>query len=629
MDNKELKKIKALTWYSYDDIVSKAKEDLDRGDSAMANIRLELNSEMKMYRSQKKNSKKEKVGDWTVYSTHSALMALSYINRPECEFTTDSVSIPQINKVNNLNSSYKDDFSKDDMEILKYWQDFWLFMSGISITARTGWDGTKKRNRFSHIDTRYWIPDPDGDYVSGEYSYNGFYRNLYESSLRSQGLWDDNLSAQNKNEIVFDPEKEDKVSGWMLDQWDAIWEGANQKYRIDYYFGYINPKNKKGKPIKIMAVLWNSRELLLDVKVIDFFPFAFKYWSPDGSITGMRVGKITGDVQKVKAEIANLRLDKSKSELYPMWLRNKRIIPDTSDLTFGLNKVIDAIPLEGQSVKDGLVPIQKDYRVDQSFIIDNSLDRSVQDATAVNAVVKGNTPERREAVGVVDQAMESSDTIMAFRAKIESWGEKQMMRIYIQGIRMDMKSGDKKSIKALGWYGTITKTITIKDLDLSDDVDIKITTAIEKKKNQQELQVAYGQAIGMAAALGLSESAQRFMYRDYFESIGLPPEKAERIVDYTPDEIEAIANVSLLNQGVYIEVKQYYDPMTHLSAIKSAKPWINTDLYRRWLLALYKAKWQPSQMVQWGGNQDAIKNNMAAQASAWLSNQASQIINNQ
>lgn len=107
---------------------------------------------------------------------------------------------------------------------------------------------------------------------------------------------------------------------------------------------------------------------------------------------------------------------------------------------------------------------------------------------------------------------------------------------------------------------------------MSDDVDIKITTAIEKKKNQQELQVAYGQAIGMAAALGLSESAQRFMYRDYFESIGLPAEKAERIVDYTPDEIEAIANVSLLNEGIYIEVKQHYDPMTHLSAIKSAKP---------------------------------------------------------
>lgn len=60
----------------------------------------------------------------------------------------------------------------------------------------------------------------------------------------------------------------------------------------------------------------------------------------------MRVSKITGDVQRVKAEIANLRLDKSKSELYPMWIRNSRMIPNASDLEFGLNKVIDANPLE-------------------------------------------------------------------------------------------------------------------------------------------------------------------------------------------------------------------------------------------------------------------------------------------
>lgn len=31
-------------------------------------------------------------------------------------------------------------------------------------------------------------------------------------------------------------------------------------------------------------------------------------------------------------------------------------------------------------------------------------------------------------------------------------------------------------------------------------------------------------------------------------------------------------NVDLLNEGIEVEVKMDYDPMTHLTAIKSAKP---------------------------------------------------------
>jgi hypothetical protein len=75
-------------------------------------------------------------------------------------------------------------------------------------------------------------------------------------------------------------------------------------------------------------------------------PFAFSYWRPDGTPTGMRVTAITGDIQRVKAEFSNLRLDKSKAELYPMYLRNKRLIPNATDLEFGFNKIIDVNPLE-------------------------------------------------------------------------------------------------------------------------------------------------------------------------------------------------------------------------------------------------------------------------------------------
>lgn len=196
---------------SEEDFLSKIRSDLDRGDAAMSQLRLDMDADMKLYRSQKKNAKKEKIGDYTVFSTHSALMAMSYINQPESSFSTDSVSIDEMAKVNNLNAAYKDDFNRTDMEIVKYWQDFWKFMTGVSITARTGWDGENKSNKFEAVDTRYWIPDPDGDYLTGEYSYNGFYKNMYESKLRDMGIWNDDLNKHDTNSMTFDPEKSDKT----------------------------------------------------------------------------------------------------------------------------------------------------------------------------------------------------------------------------------------------------------------------------------------------------------------------------------------------------------------------------------------------------------------------------------
>ncbi len=125
---------------SEDDILLQIKSQEDRGNNAMGQIRNDIDADFKLYRSQKKAKAKEKIGDWTVYSTHSALMALSYSNRPETEFISDTASIIEQNKIRMLNAKYKNDFDSDNIEILKYWEDFYMFMTGVSITARVGWN---------------------------------------------------------------------------------------------------------------------------------------------------------------------------------------------------------------------------------------------------------------------------------------------------------------------------------------------------------------------------------------------------------------------------------------------------------------------------------------------------------
>lgn len=113
--------------------------------------------------------------------------------------------------------------------------------------------------------------------------------------------------------------------------------------------------------------------------------------------------------------------------------------------------------------------------------------------------------------------MDSSDTMMAFRAKIEAWGEKQKLRLYLNGLREDLKDGDKKEIDIITSYGIITREIGRKDLILKESLRIRVTTAIEKNAKEEKLKAAYGQAIGMAQTLPLTESANKFMYRDFFK----------------------------------------------------------------------------------------------------------------
>ena len=70
------------------------------------------------------------------------------------------------------------------------------------------------------------------------------------------------------------------------------------------------------------------------------FPLAFYYWKPDrDNPYGDRPANYVRDVQLQKAEIANLRLNKMRAELYPMYLYNKDYVSG-KDLAFGFNKGI-------------------------------------------------------------------------------------------------------------------------------------------------------------------------------------------------------------------------------------------------------------------------------------------------
>ncbi len=61
---------------------------------------------------------------------------------------------------------------------------------------------------------------------------------------------------------------------------------------------------------------------ILQKKTLKEMPFAFFYWSPNGTLFGDRPANYIRDTQLWKAEMRNLQADKVRQEVYVQWLYN-------------------------------------------------------------------------------------------------------------------------------------------------------------------------------------------------------------------------------------------------------------------------------------------------------------------
>jgi len=621
------------SWMSKDEILLQVQDEFNRWHTYVRKIRKDFAEEDKLFRNEKK--KKDKLWDFTYYSVYSALMARSYVNAPECKFET---TIWNKNVVDKLNKVIEQDFNETDMETLKYFRDSNKFKRWVGIIAKTGWDWYNKRWTFANIDPRLWIPDPDADYVNEKYAFVWFQDDIYKKDLEALSGREiinfDELSTKMADDGSKYIKQQDKSNNKLNYTQNISNNTHNPHYDVYYHFSYFNwipamvlTANENTVVLKVVVYKAVTPEEKKNPSLIKL-PFAFTYWVPDGTPFGMRVPMFTADSQKAKAIMNNLRMDKELAELYPMYLRNSRLIPNKWDIEFGFNKIIDVNPLEWEDVSNALKPLQKDFRSDNSFLIEQSIDRNIASTTSIWKITQGSLPSRRETAQTNNLVQDNTDINLALAEKVEAWGEKQLLRLMLRAYQENFTDWDRKKVNIKTWYWVLGIELKRKDFLSEMVLSIKVTTKTDLNRKNEKEKLALWNAIWMIQTLPITESGKKFLYREYFEKIGMDKEKAERVVDYTPDEIEALDNVALLNEWILLEVKLEYDPMTHLAAIKWARPWLNVDLYRRWLLELYKIKgWQIkwAALLEWS---ESMANNMAAQASANIANETAQINNN-
>ncbi len=598
-----------------EEIKSQIKDEYDQWYFLAQAIRPEFEAETKLFNYEKKN--KKKIGDSTVFNVHSAMMAREYVNKPTSKFIG---GYAQNNVITQLNSALDTDFNTAYMENLIYQWKHDKFLRWMGIIIRNGWNWDIKTPTFETIDPRVAILDPNGDYTSWEYGFFWFEKLEYRKNIEKGDYENiDQISkAGTQSEARRLKELENKT-------WVSSKSIENPIIDLYYHFSTFGEQraivctsNDRQNIVKVILLpkLKNGLVAFDDI-------LAVTYRKPRrNNPYGDRFARYAWDVQILKSLLAELRLEKIKMGMYPMYLANTRYIKNQSDLTVGFNKLIPVTPLEWEPLGNALQPLQKDLNVDHSYSLDDSLDRQLEASTSIGRIAQGSSTERREAATTNKLVQDNTDINLWLSEKIDAIGFEKLVRVWLEWYIANFANGDKKVVFVSNGSVTLQRELRKEDFLPTNLVKIKIETLTEITERKDKDRIAFGQFISLSQAIPWrTETEIKNTYRGYMRSMDMSEEDIELQIGQSSQEIMAYTNLDLLLNWIYLDVKDYYEPDTHLLITKTAPSNPQIEVYRQGLLELKREKARlaletPQQDMTW------VKNNMVAQGMSMVWNEA-------
>jgi len=624
----DYKELLAATQLSEWDILAQIRDEYDRGKSFVEKYRDQFKEDLRLYQNEK--AKKDKIGDTTMYNVMSALMARTYIDKPQAKFQATRLGVDDV--VDNLNAALKEDFESEEMAVTKYYSRWDAFFYGAAITARSGWDGVEKKNIFETVDPRTWIPDPTGDYGRNEFSYTGFERLVYESNITDSQFFDYEGIFMKDYDGLADEAREDSHISANLSttESDAIY---NPQSEIYYHMGTFNghkclivTAEDRTRIIKAKLIPAVTKEEKKDKNLIPF-PITITNFVPGRNAPfGLtRVPDLTRDPQKVQSVMANLRLNKSKAELYPMYLYNTKLIKNRSDLDFGFNKMIGVNPLDGENINNSITPMQKDFRADNSFLVEQSVEKTVEMSTGIGKVIQGSEPDRRETLGTNQLIQGNTDILLQYYGRIQSWGEKDLVKSWFRGYMENFQEGDKKLVNITLGAKIVPVQLTKKQFLQEDTIKITVQSTSQIEQERRKQQVAYNASLGLLQSFERPQASQNFTARRVLLANGVPEEHVDIEVPMTPQEMIAVQENNDMLNNIFVGIDPSDDDMTHLIVHKGSGNSPQSIAHRMaHVQAAINKGLNPEAPVEGGGTQGTAKNAMLSSALAQTSSDSAQ-----
>ena len=612
------------------DLLAQIKNERSIWDAYMNNERLEIEADLVLLRNQKKQ--KDKIWDTTLFNVHTALIARSFQAKTPIKFKGDKNWIEK--EIKMLNSVFKEDIDTPYMKALRYYQFFDIYATWICITAKVGWDWVYKKNLFNVINPLLAVPDPNWDYFTWDYRYIWFSSIKTEHELEDEWYKVDELNQWGSTQWAITQKQNTQSSLWMpnLD--------TKGLYEVYLHFTTVEVEIGWKMTIRKIWALTASNEIVIltawlvpagnkyqekHPETIDF-PLSFKYWKPlRDKFCGDRPANYIRDVQIQKAIISNLRLDKMRAELYPMYIYNKDYV-NGKDLTFWFNKWIPISTWIWPQVNlQNLVsPVQKDLRIDTSITVEQLMDRQVEKSTSIGEVAQWTTPDKRETLWVNQLISSNTDVNLSLNEEIQIIGEEKFVIDWFAWYFQNFNDADKKLIYAWMWTWTTPLRLKRKDFIYEWNLAISIESNIQSETRKKKQALAYSITAPLILQdQSIPESSKRQTLRRIAEANWVDDEDIDIEIPKMPQQILQQMENELLMDWEYININPEDDDHAHLLEMGSLllTPEMEAHQYAHLQAVIEKDKLKNQQMQQW--TQDKW---MLASANNIASSQASSLM---
>lgn len=561
-----------FVWMDESDILSKVKQEREDWNEYVSWERDKIEADLILLRNQVKQ--KWKIWDTTLFNTHTALTARSFSNKTPIKFKWDKNWIER--EIKMLNSAWDEDMQTPYMKAIKYYELWDKFATWISITAKVGWDWVYKRNIYQVINPLLAVPDPNGDFFTWNYRYIWFPTIKTKWELEAEWYNTEELQQWESSDWAIETKRTSQQDQWLNSVVDK------DLYEVYLHFTTI-AVTEKWKTInrKVWLLTGANEQVLLNAWIIKpwnkfeeknpesiKFPLKFKYRKPlRDNFYWDRIANYTRDVQIQKAIIANLRLDKMRAELYPMYLYNKDYVSG-KDLSFWFNKWIPIstwINWPQVNLQNLVSPVSKDLRIDTSITVEQLMDKQVEKSTSIWEVVQWTTPEKRETLWTNQLIVSNTDVNLSLNEEIDLIWEEQWVQIWFAWYYQNFSDADKKLIFAWMWTSEIPIQLKKKDFiyewNLAISIESNAQSETRKRKQAQAYLVTWPLILQDQS---INEWSKRHTLRRIWESNWMSAEDIDIEIPKTAQQkMQALEN-ELLNDWEYIEINPDDDDEQHL-----------------------------------------------------------------
>jgi hypothetical protein len=167
--------------------------------------------------------------------------------------------------------------------------------------------------------------------------------------------------------------------------------------------------------------------------------------------------------------------------------------------------------------------MQKDFRADNSRLIDNDMSNSLTQVTGGMAgnLISGDETGRRETLGTNQLQQSNADINLSMTTKIATWFYQTLAWGWYRGYIENFEAADKKIVELQTGLGTTYITLSKKDLLSEVSINVKIESYFEKKKQADEMYLKLSQLNANTATMNLPESARKRLLNEMAKSSGI------------------------------------------------------------------------------------------------------------